>query len=85
MTKTNIDFITKYMESGALNQLFVINALNKEAEKVSKLTDEQVEELDQESQFINMWAWRESARQWIRESNDFYGHQVDRTTDQAEE
>lgn len=65
--KTNVEFLTELMEHHPMIQMFVVDAVTKQAEKVAALTDEEVAELDKESPMVNMKAWHTTAHN-IREA-----------------
>lgn len=59
---TNIENITRLMESHPMNQLFIMDAIQKCSEATAKLTDEEVAEMQEKNWMVNMSQWRESAR-----------------------
>ena len=64
--QTNVECVMKLMEHsrfGALSQAFIIDAIERHAEAVAKLTDEQVAHLDTNPTLFSMNAWRAVAQE----------------------
>ena len=71
--KTNVDFITEFMEWGnPLKQVFVTTILHDQAKRLVKLSDEEIRELDKKSPMVNMFAWRAVAQQFLDAWEEFY-------------
>lgn len=71
---TNVELVTQLMEHshyGALAQIFIVDAITKQAERVAAMSDEQVAKLDAESA-TNMYAWRGVAREIKGKMDAFY-------------
>lgn len=70
--KNNIEIVNDYMQFGsAMNQVFLIDALNKHAERIVK-NQEQVREQMKDS-FIHPEAWIECAKNWQKHCKEQYG------------
>lgn len=70
---TNEQMVAKMMKFspyGALAQLFVVDALSKQADAVAALTDEQVAAMDKENPFVSMETWRGVARDVKRQLDE---------------
>ena len=67
----NVEMLTQFMEYGSpLNQLFVIDALTKQAQY---LVDNEEEALKQmEGSFVNGTAWVKCAKDFLKQSEEFY-------------
>ena len=63
---TNVEAVKHLMEFsqfGALAQIFVIDALTKQAEAVAAMSDEDVAKHQEASPMVNMTAWRGVAKE----------------------
>lgn len=75
--KTNEQFIQHIMthsQYGMLAQMFIIDAITKAAEAVSETTDAEIAEAQKNSPFVNMEAWRNTARDIKSLLTEFYDH-----------
>jgi hypothetical protein len=64
--KSNVEQVTEYMEFGsALNQAFVMEALDRYAKQVVEAKDKVIESM--KNSFISGEAWVQSAENWLKQ------------------
>ena len=67
--KTNVQIVEMFMTEGTpMNQMFVIEAVNRYAEQLIKNKEQVIKEMD--SSWVNGRSWVGCAEQWI--SHDLY-------------
>ena len=67
--KTNVQIVEMFMTEGTpMNQMFVIEAINRYAEQLIKNKEQVIKEMD--SGWVNGQSWVGCAEQWI--SHDLY-------------
>lgn len=73
--ETNSEFIHHFMEHGsAMNQIFVIDALNKQAKII---VDNEEEVLGQmKGGFVHGPAWVQAAKDFLKQSEEFYNRKL---------
>jgi len=62
--KTNIEKVTEYMEQSPLNQIFVIQALNNWAIRISDDEENTIKQM--EKSIIDGQAWVNCANDWLK-------------------
>jgi hypothetical protein len=74
-TQTNVDLVKDFMDfghQGAVNQMFVVEALTKWSEIVIK--NQAKLRKDMKDGFISADAWIACAKEWQKKSKAFYAH-----------
>ena len=66
--KTNVEIVEMFMTHGSpMNQMFVIEAINRYAEQLIKNKEQVIKEMN--SSWINGQSWVGCAEQWINHDN----------------
>jgi len=66
--RTNQQFIRDFMnysENGRMSHILVLEGINRYADQLDKLTDEQVKEYDSKGCIISMAALQRTGREWL--------------------
>jgi hypothetical protein len=71
--RTNQQFIRDFMnysENGGMSHILVLEGINRYAEQLDKLTDEEVKEMDSKGSMISMAALQRTGREWLAKSRE---------------
>jgi hypothetical protein len=59
-----------YSENGGMSHILVLEGINRYAEQLDKLTDEEVKEMDSKGSMISMAALQRTGREWLAKSKE---------------
>ena len=60
--KDNITLVKDIMKDDFFKRLYILEAINRQSKGVAEASDEIVAKLQEKNNFINMWGWRDTAR-----------------------